>query len=183
MNSTMEEQDLIKKAIQGDEQALAYLLHKHYSFLKKYLLKVTMNPNLAEDLTQETMLKCIEKIHLYNGESKFSSWLITIATRLYIDVMRRTQTERKWQKQQEQPLRLLQWQVRQAQEQWVDILEVMGSVSYEVRLSVLLKHYYGYSYEEIAEFLHVPVGTVKSRIHNGLRQIRKELNDIEQSAK
>jgi RNA polymerase sigma-70 factor, ECF subfamily len=182
VNGTMEEQDRIKKAIQGDERALAHLLHEHYSFLMKYLLKVTMNPNLAEDLTQETMLKCIEKIHLYNGRSKFSSWLITIATRLYIDGMRRTQTERKWRKQQEQPLRLMQWQVGQAQEQWADILDAMTSISYEVRLAVLLKHYYGYSYEEIAEFLNVPTGTVKSRIFNGLRHIRKELNENEQSA-
>lgn len=178
----MEEQDRIQKAIRGDEQALAFLLHEHYSFLMKYLIKVTMNPILAEDLTQETMLKCIEKIHLYNGKSKFSSWLITIATRLYIDGMRRTQTERKWRKQQEQPLRLMQWQVGQAQEQWADILDAMTSISYEIRLPILLKHYYGYSYEEIAEFLNVPIGTVKSRIFNGLRQIRKEMYENEQSA-
>lgn len=176
-----EEQENIKRAIKGDERALAHLLHQHYSFLMKYLLKVTMNPILAEDLTQETMLKCIEKIHLYNGKSKFSSWLITIATRLYIDGMRRKQLERKWQ-EQEQPRRLMQWQLEQAQEQWTDILEVLASVSYDVRLPILLKHYYGYSYEEIAQLMSIPMGTVKSRIYNGLAQIRRELNDNEQSA-
>ncbi|TCZ78763.1 RNA polymerase sigma factor SigY [Paenibacillus albiflavus] len=177
----MEEQERINQAIRGNEQALAHLLHDHYAFLMKYLLKVTMNPALAEDLTQDTMLKCIEKIHLYNGKSKFSSWLITIASRLYIDGMRRNKLERKWQESQKQPLRFMQWQMGQTHEQWSDILEAMATVSYETRLPVMLKHYYGYSYEEIAEIINVPVGTVKSRIYNGLRHIRKELNDIEQS--
>ncbi|MEI0737713.1 sigma-70 family RNA polymerase sigma factor [Paenibacillus sp. JTLBN-2024] len=70
----------------------------------KYLVKMTMNPAMAEDLAQETMLRCIEKIHLYNGKSKFSSWLITLATRIYIDQMRRTRVEKHW-KDQEQALR------------------------------------------------------------------------------
>src|SRR5690625_7102252 len=66
----MDEKDLIRKAKKGDTLALSKLLQQNYSFIVKYLMKVTLHPQNAEDLTQETMMKCIEKIQLYNGESK-----------------------------------------------------------------------------------------------------------------
>ena len=74
----MDDKDLIQQAKNGDTLALSKLLEQNYSFLVKYLMKITLHPQIAEDLTQETMMKSIEKIQLYNGKSKFSSWLITI---------------------------------------------------------------------------------------------------------
>jgi RNA polymerase sigma-70 factor (ECF subfamily) len=44
-----------------------------------------------------------------------------------------------------------------------------------------LKYYYGYAYEEIAEWLDIPLGTVKSRLHNGLNRLRKELSENEKA--
>lgn len=51
----------IRQAQQGDTSALSSLLREHYTFLFKYLLKVTMDPLLAEDLVQDTMVRCMEK--------------------------------------------------------------------------------------------------------------------------
>lgn len=170
----MEEHKLIKRAQRGDSQAMAQLLHAHYSFLTKYLIKMTMNPELAEDVAQETMLKCIEKIHQYNGKSKFSSWMITIATRIYIDQMRRTKVEKQW-RDREQASRRTEWQIKAQHEEWTDAMQALSRLGYEWRLPILLKHYYGYSYDEIADMMDIPPGTVKSRIHHGLQQLRKEL--------
>ncbi|MWV46814.1 RNA polymerase sigma factor SigY [Paenibacillus sp. HJL G12] len=174
----MDEHKQIKRAQRGDEQAMAQLLQAHYSFLMKYLIKMTMNPVIAEDLAQETMLRCIEKIHLYNGKSKFSSWLITLATRIYIDQMRRSQVEKRW-KDQEQVLRQTEWQLKHHQEAWTDAVQALSLLTYEWRLPILLKHYYGYTYDEIAEIMDIPPGTVKSRIYHGLQQLRKELTTDE----
>ncbi|GIP46246.1 RNA polymerase sigma factor SigY [Paenibacillus sp. J45TS6] len=170
----MEEHKLIKRAQRGDSQAMVQLLHAHYSFLTKYLIKMTMNPELAEDVAQETMLKCIEKIHQYNGKSKFSSWMITIATRIYIDQMRRTKVEKQW-RDREQASRRTEWQIKAQHEEWTDAMQALSILGYEWRLPILLKHYYGYSYDEIADMMDIPAGTVKSRIHHGLQQLRKEL--------
>lgn len=170
----MDELKQIKRAQRGDSQAMAQLLQAHYSFLMKYLIKMTMNPALAEDIAQETMLRCIEKIHLYNGKSKFSSWLITLATRIYIDQMRRTKVEKQW-KNQEQALRRTEWQVKARLAEWTDAMHALTRLGYEWRLPILLKHYYGYAYDEIADMMDIPPGTVKSRIHHGLQQLRKEL--------
>ncbi|GIP29985.1 RNA polymerase sigma factor SigY [Paenibacillus sp. J23TS9] len=174
----MDEQKQIKCAQRGDSQAMAQLLQSHYSFLMKYLIKMTMNPALAEDIAQETMLRCIEKIKLYNGKSKFSSWLITLATRIYIDQMRRKQVEKQW-KDQEQALRQTEWQLKHQLEAWTDAVQALSRLSYEWRLPILLKHYYGYTQDEIAEIMDIPPGTVKSRIYHGLQQLRKELTTDE----
>ena len=168
---------IIEQAQQGDARALALLLREHYSFLYKYLIKVTMDPLLAEDLVQDTMVRCMEKISTYNGTSSFSSWLITIATRIFIDRKRRWKREAEWKmrEQQEQGIRSIRWRFESRGEEWSEVLDSLSKLPFALRMAVLLKHYYGYSYEEIGAIMQVPSGTVKSRVSNGLIQLRKEL--------
>ncbi|MEK5239749.1 RNA polymerase sigma factor SigY [Paenibacillus sp. FSL L8-0470] len=168
----------IKLAQQGDASALALLLREHYSFLYKYLIKVTMDPLLAEELAQDTMVRCMEKIRSYDGSSSFSSWLITIATRLYIDRKRRWKREAEWRRQ-EQGVLTIRWRFESRNIEWSDLLDALSRIPSPQRIAVLLKHYYGYSYEEIGVILQVPSGTVKSRVSAGLNHLRKELNEDE----
>ncbi|MBU8880049.1 RNA polymerase sigma factor SigY [Bacillus sp. FJAT-29790] len=178
----MEENELIKSAKRGDERAFAMLFQKNYPFLVKYLIKVTMNPDTAEDLAQETMGRCIEKFHLFEGKSKFSTWLISIATHIYIDQQRKYKREKSWQ-QEEEVFRKLKWHMESRNEEWNDTLSALGNLAEDVRMPIILKHYYGYSYEEIGEMMNLSSGTIKSRVHNGIKAVRKELklNDVEES--
>lgn len=57
------------------------------------------------------------------------------------------------------------------------MLDSLSRLPSAQRVAVLLKHYYGYSYDEIGEIMRVPSGTVKSRVSLGLNQLRKELNE------
>lgn len=176
-----DEQQLIYQAQKGDSVALSKLFQQHYSYILKYVIKLTMNVQTAEDLTQEALMRSMEKLHLYNGKSRFSSWLITIATRIYMDELRKKKRERNWQEQEQlQSVRNMQWQLTQSGVEWPDVLNALHKMSSDIRIPIILKHYYGYSQEEIADMLDVPVGTVKSRIHNGLRNLRKELNEHEE---
>ena len=177
----MDERDLIKQAQKGNQQALSELLQKHYSFLKSYLLKITVNPYLAEDLTQETLIKAIEKITSYDGRSAFSSWLITIGSRLYIDFLRKKDTEKRWTEKQK-ALSKMKWAAGNMNRDWPEFLEVLLTLSEEYRIPLILKHYYGYTYVEIADILHIREGTVKSRVHHASNQLRKEWLDDEQTS-
>ncbi|WP_174730506.1 RNA polymerase sigma factor SigY [Mesobacillus harenae] len=170
----MDEKKLIDSAKKGDERAFAALFQENYPFLVKYLIKITMNSHIAEEIAQGTMAKCVEKIHLYNGNAKFSSWLISIATNLYIDQLRKQKHEQNWQKD-ESARRKLQWQLESRKEEWTDALTALGKLAPAARVSIVLKHYYGYSYDEIGRFLNISPGTVKSRVHHGLLTVRKEL--------
>lgn len=172
-----EEEQRIALAKKGDTTAMAELFQEHYSFLYKYLLKVTMNPTTAEDTAQDTVIRCMENIARYNGTSSFSSWMITIGTRIYLDQVRRKKTERKWFLQErEQGIRKMRWQMRNRNEEWSDLLDSLSRLSDDHRIAILLKHYYGYSYEEIGEMLGVPAGTVKSRTSYGIKTLREEMN-------
>ncbi|WML49682.1 RNA polymerase sigma factor SigY [Neobacillus sp. PS3-34] len=167
-------EDIIKSAKQGDHLAFAILFKENYPFLVKYLLKITMNPDTAEELAQETMAKCIQKLQLYNGQSKFSTWLISIATNTYIDQCRKKKREKDWQFQEE-AYRKLKWHFESRNEEWNDALAALGKLPEEVRIPIILKHYYGYPYEEIGEMLKISPGTVKSRVHNGILSVRREM--------
>jgi len=174
------DQRIIQQAQQGNAAALAELLRDHYTFLHKYLLKVTLDPSLAEDICQDTMLRGMEKIALYNSSSSsFSSWLITIATRLYIDRVRRSKREKEWGLRQQQGIRSIRWQFESRNEEWNDVLDALSRLPSPQRVAVLLKHYYGYGYEEIGAMLQIPEGTAKSRVAYGLQQLRRELGEDE----
>ncbi|MNN18155.1 RNA polymerase sigma factor SigY [compost metagenome] len=131
-----------------------------------------MDPKIAEDLTQDTMMKCMENIQRYDGTSAFSSWLMTIATRLFIDLTRRRKREKQWLVQDSNANRL-KWHFEANQEEWTDLLELLSRLSPEHRIAILLKHYYGYGYDEIGKMLNIPAGTIKSRVAYGLRELRK----------
>ncbi|WP_054710267.1 RNA polymerase sigma factor SigY [Bacillus sp. JCM 19041] len=167
-----EEAKLIKQAQKGDEKAITALLSKHYQFIYLYFLKVTMQPALAEDLTQETMTKAIISIRSYKvKKAAFSTWLIRIGTNVWLDGKRKEKRERAFQHEQQ-----LRWSLRHEEDtDWIEVKEALAKLKDVQRIPVLLKHYYGYSYDEMALICEVPVGTVKSRVNAGMNQLRKEL--------
>jgi len=171
----MDEMTLIALAKKGNTDALSELFRSHYAMLRGYLIKISLRPDLADDLAQDTMIRAMQKIHLYEpGKSSWSTWLITIASRLYLDHLRKNRRDQKLL-EDEQSLRGLRWQAQASNEEWHELLDVLGRLKPDIRMPIIMKHYYGFSQEEIAAMLDVPVGTVKSRIHNGIDRIRKEM--------
>ena len=171
---------LIDEARRGNRQSLARLLYENYDMVFKYLIKFTLNKSLAEDLVQETMVRAIEKFELFDDrKAKFSTWLIAIAQNLYLDNIRKKKRESRHIEKEIQLDELYDLPLEH-DEDWDRVLESLSALSDESRFPLVLKHYYGYSLEEIARLMSIPVGTVKSRIHNAIKNIRKEL---EQSAR
>lgn len=172
----MNEKNLIKKCQRGDKQAFEELIRLYYNYVSGFLMKITADELLCEDLTQETFLKMIRSIEKYNigGNAVFGTWLITIAKNCYIDYLRRnrihlesidefmltdesnvtTEVERK----------LLYEQLIAA----IDILPL------EQGLAIRLKYEEDMTLEQIADHFGVPSKTVKSRIHDGTVKLRKK---------
>lgn len=172
----MDEAALIARAQRGDQVALANLLQMHYLTVKKYLVTVTFDRSLAEDLTQETVIRAIQRIGQFGGRSKFSTWLISIATNLYLDWLRKEKRQQRVLTEAGEALRMAPTTTEQqgaVDEMLVRVQELPRDVS----LPLIMKHYYGYTYEEIAEVMAIPAGTVKSRIFNGIRALRRGLAD------
>lgn len=127
----------VRRAAEGDDSALAALLRRHYSFVYKYLVKVTMDPNLAEEIVQDTMVRRMENIRRYDGRSAFSSWMITIATRIYIDRTRRRKREQNWLELiRHQAIRRFRWRLESRNEEWTDVMDAMTRLTPEHRIAV-----------------------------------------------
>ena len=86
---TDDTQALAQGLTRRDPDLLDHLIELYQRRLYRYLLFLTGNPALAEDLFQETWIRVLERGHQYNAKSKFESWLFAIARNLVIDVSRR----------------------------------------------------------------------------------------------
>ncbi|AGK96348.1 RNA polymerase sigma factor SigY [Clostridium pasteurianum] len=170
----MDELVLIEKAKQGNKSALNLLLTENYNLVKGYIIKMTGDPTLSQDILQETMLKAVLNIKKFSPKAKFSTWLITIATNLYRDNLRK-----------DKHLAILDENMISdsgnpedaaiSKLEYVEILQVIKCLPYEKRAVFILKHFYNYSYEEISKILNCPVGTVRSRLHYSVKYIILEL--------
>ncbi len=174
----LDDKALITKAMAGNDDAFTGLFQRHYSFLFKYLLKLTLNEQISQDLAQETMIKCYMNLPSFKGEGKFSTWMISIASRIYIDSMRKKQREgKKMGKIMQQLSRQLNWNSQYHDLEWSDSFTDFNQLEADVKIPILLRHYYGYTYEEIGTMLGIKTGTVKSRVHTGINRLKKEWKD------
>ena len=146
----------------------------------------------AEDLAQETFIKVLNGITSYRAEFKFSSWIFKIANNAAIDHIRkrsldtlsldgapdattadaRAATSLQLGAKGESPLDEVE-----ARELGGAIERAIGRLRPEYRSCILLRHVEGYAYDEIAEMLDLPLGTVKTYIHRARNELRGYLED------
>lgn len=166
---------LIESAKKGDKKALEKLFVLNYPILKGYLVKMTLNETTADDLVQETMLKAILNIKKYKSTGKFSTWLITIATNTYRDQLRKnkrlTYEENTIEKADSTNLE----ESVIVKTDFEKLKNILKELPEEKRMVFILKHYYGYSYDEISRIMNCPIGTVRSRLHYCINKIRLKM--------
>lgn len=175
----MDEIVLVEKSKKGDKWALNELIKNNYPLLTGYVIKLTCDPHLAQDIIQDTLLKAVVNINKYKPLGKFSTWLITIATNTFRDHLRKNKNieilDEDLPSAQGNPENLLLEKL-----EYRRLTKILSSLPYEKRTVFILKHYYGYKYEEIAEILKCPVGTVRSRLHNSIKYILAEFEKEEE---
>ncbi|MBL7923280.1 MAG: RNA polymerase sigma factor [Bacteroidia bacterium] len=152
---------------------------EHYKPLRGYALKLTQDPEDANDLVQETMLKAFNNKDKFQDGTNLKGWLYTIMKNIFINNYRRMvngsvvndNTENQYYLNHAGPSvknegdgRLVMNEVRQALELLNDNLRTPFEMSHQ-----------GYKYEEIAKYLAVPLGTVKIRIHVARQKLKKML--------
>ena len=166
----------------GDQVALAALVTRHHSPLLGYLYRfVGGDRQLAEDLVQETLLHVLRQ-HAYQPHRPFKPWLYAIATNLARDYFRSAavRTSRQPGDAEEALLHLYDSnpgpeEHALAAEQGSDVRAALAQLREENRVVVFLRFYQGFSLQEIAETLDIPLGTVKSRLSAGVHRLRAVL--------
>jgi len=160
----LDENKLIAKAQEGHRLSMNILLENHYKMLYAFMLKLSMDEELAKDMTQEAMIKAVVYIKKFRGDSKFSTWLIRIGINHYKNHMKKYKTI-------SQPLDEfmvshdnVENQVL-AREQLREIYKFLENVKPIDRVIFTLKYLEGYDNKEISQLTGVKVGTCKSKMH------------------
>lgn len=165
---------LVNLAIDGDEQAYAELMDRYKDAIYYMLLKMVNNKNDAEDLTIEAFGKAFKNIEQYTPNYAFSTWLFKIATNNCIDFIRKKKANLVSIDQTEDdsditppPLQAhtLDPEEDMIKSQKVDLMRsVIHKLKPRYRNLIELRYFKEYSYEEIAEQLQIPIGTVKAKL-------------------
>ncbi|HLY06567.1 MAG TPA: RNA polymerase sigma factor [Rhizomicrobium sp.] len=163
----MSDEGLATRAAAGGRAAFGRLVQQHQSVLRGFLLRLTRgNKALADDLAQETFLEAWRKIAQYRGEGPFRGWLARIAWTRYLMEARRKKLEPLEDATQEsEDLQTMEPGVR------FDLERCMAKLSLGERSALTLCHALGYSNEEAAGILGLPVGTVKSHALRGRKKL------------
>ncbi|HED53563.1 MAG TPA: RNA polymerase sigma factor [Phycisphaerales bacterium] len=176
------ERRLIARSIAGDREAAAELLRHHQPSLRAYLHRLSGRADIAEDITQEAFVRVLANLHRFDDRFRFSTWLFTIAKRLYVNA-----------RQKHAPIfntEALGWrasgdvgpysttQKGESTEHVRDALQValmqLGEVQREI---VVLFHQLDWPIVRIAEHMDMPEGTVKSHLHRSRQKLRRVLSE------
>ena len=174
----MNEKDIIKRCQKGEKAAFDELVRLFYPYVSKYLLKLTMNEYLTEDLTQEVFLKIIRSIDSYkiHGSAGFGTYIITAAKNCYIDYCRKN-------KAMFDDISEISISSNENIEETVitkleydDVIKYIEQLPPQQDQAIQLKYIDEFTLNEIESMTGVPAKTIKSRLHEGKKKLKKLLN-------
>jgi RNA polymerase sigma-70 factor (ECF subfamily) len=186
------DQEVVRHAVIGREAAYRELIRRYQRPVYSLIFRMVRNRELAEDLAQDTFVKVLNAIESYRPEYKFSSWIFKIANNAAIDHLRRRSLDTlsldgSPHAENSEAIEATTLQVSDTAESPLDevanrelgtsIEAAIASLRPEYRSCILLRHVEGRSYEEIAEILELPLGTVKTYIHRARNELRILLAD------
>jgi RNA polymerase sigma-70 factor (ECF subfamily) len=189
------DQEVVLRARSGQETAYRELIRRYERPIFALLFRMVRDRELAEDLAQETFVKALNAIESYRPEFKFSSWIFKIANNAAIDHLRRRELDTlsldgSPHAETPEAMQATALQIGARQETPLDTVEAkelgtaieaaIGSLRPEYRSCILLRHVEGRAYEEIAEILNLPLGTVKTYIHRARNELRLSLAHLKE---
>ena len=174
------DQELIKRTLNNDPEAFERLFTRYKNgILQMYLQRTGNNLPDANDMLQETFVKVYVNLHRYNPVFTFSQWVYTIARNTFIDYMRRrndnilsidrnTRDFQQINPASSAPTPEEKMILAQTSKEFDTVLEKLAP---RYREMIVMRFVKEYSYEEIAEELHLPLGTVKTQIHRAREKL------------
>jgi RNA polymerase sigma-70 factor (ECF subfamily) len=189
---SLSDQEVVQHAVIGRDSAYRELIRRYERPVFSLIYRMVRDRELAEDLAQETFVKVLNAIDSYRPEYKFSSWIFKIANNAAIDQLRKRSLDTlsldgSPHAESADAIEATTLQIGDARETALDEvtsrelgLQIEAAISQlrpEYRSCILLRHVDGRPYEEIAEILGLPLGTVKTYIHRARNELRILLSD------
>lgn len=170
------EPDTIRAAVRGDLTAFEELVRANQAPVWRFLRHLVGDPTLAEDLTQETFLRVHRSLRSFRFQSKFSTWLFSIARNAAIDALRARDRRQRLVEEAPRPQATADAAAR------VELDACVASLDPTHREAFVLVEVFGLTYRESGQALGVPEGTVKSRVHHARRRLVAWMTTDEEAA-
>ena len=189
----LSDKDVIQHAREGRESAFRELIGRYERPVFSVIYRMVRDRELSEDLAQETFIKVLNALDKYNPQYKFSSWIFKIAHNTTVDHIRKKEVQtlsldgspHARTQEQAEATSFTAVDTSQDPEQYTsskqlggEIEAAIGELRPEYREAILLWHIEGRPYDEIAEIMDLPLGTVKTYIHRGRNELRKKLEHL-----
>ena len=156
---------------QGDKEALEVIYNVYKAPLYQFIFRYTNNEQLSIDLVQDTFEKLYRKFHQFDPEKgKFKTYLFQIAYNTMMTRLRRQNLFRTLL-----PILADRQTHQENADEKITVQTAIGLLPEDLRAIVLLTYYHDLTQKEISAILHIPVGTVKSKLHRALKKLRQEL--------
>jgi RNA polymerase sigma-70 factor (ECF subfamily) len=170
---------------QGKEADMNELVERYYEAILRYLYRICGGrQTLAEDMVQETFLRMMRGIVSYDPKRPFKPWLYAIASNIARNYFQRADTKRTDNPAEDADFadeHLLPEIAVMQSEHSQEVSNAIMQLAEHYRAVVVLFYFEELAQKDIAQILGIPVGTVKSRLSNGLKQLRAMLETIEET--
>jgi RNA polymerase sigma-70 factor (ECF subfamily) len=180
-----EDQVLIRRALRGDRRAFEELMRKYERRIYGFVVRMVRNEETAVDLTQDFFIKIYTVLDKYNFEYKFSTWAYRICYNLVIDHIRKHQAQvdsldddsvsSRDMLESDNVSREDGFRALARAETRDYVWRVVDQIPLKFRELILLRYIQDLKYEEIAEIMSLPVGTVKNRIFKAKEILKQEM--------
>lgn len=168
--------ELIEESLHGDTRAFAILVLRYHRVVITVAYRICGDGALAEDVAQDTFIRVWDRLSSFRPEGNFRGWICRIAANLTVDALRRRKPTAE----------LLDTAVEAAvegpeatalrNERAAAVRAALMRLPLHSRTALVLQEYEGLSYQEIADTLDIPLGTVKSRLSDARRRLQAALN-------
>ena len=177
---------LVERCLAGDQAAWDQIVRQHWRKVFNLAYKFVGRHDEAEDLTQDIFLKIFKALHTFDRRANFQTWLISISRNLCIDHYRSVRKERETMARDVDASQLAPVSRERGPHSQLEQTDLKNLVKLALaelppalRQAVVLRDLQEFSYQEIADQLGLPEGTVKSRINRGRLELARQLRRLQ----
>jgi len=179
---SMSDVELVELVLAGDQNAFAVLVERYKDAVQNLSYRMLSNTTEAEDITQETFVRAYTQLATYKPVHKFSTWLLSIASHLAIDQLRR----RRFLTMPLEDVPFLEWmadlgagpeQTALESEQQDEIQTYLQRLPSKYRAVIVLRYWHDFSYEEIGAALNLTPALVKARLHRARELLARYMKE------
>jgi RNA polymerase sigma-70 factor (ECF subfamily) len=168
--------ELMTQAANGSNEAFAKILRNHQHALVNFFARMGATHD-GEDLAQETFVRIYRYRKQYRPSARFSTFLYHLARHVWADRGRKILRMERLNAEYEQDLRVQENSAPEPAGRGVDVQAALDQLSPKLREVIVLNFYQGLRYQEVADVLEIPLGTVKSRINLAIAALKEILNE------